>query len=146
MITKSSSSNFNSSGCLTARTIRHYLEGSLKLSDRLAVEEHVRRCRLCSEALRGFKKHQRKNVLHSDMEYLSQRIRQQYAGGNQARTYRMPIIVVVTLIVILVLLIGLFLVLRQFQFDQESSQTRPQAVLVTGEQPVKDEPLPITID
>ncbi|HJZ40843.1 MAG TPA: hypothetical protein VJ203_10790 [Bacteroidales bacterium] len=137
MITKSSISNFNSNGCLTARTIRHYLDGSLKLSDRLVVEEHVRRCRLCSEALRGFKKHQRKNVLRSDMEYLSERVRQQYAGGNQGRAYRMPIIVVVTLVVILVLLVGLFLVLRQYQVNQESSHARPQAVLVIGEQPVE---------
>lgn len=132
MITHSSISNFNYNGCLTAQGIRHYLNGSLKMSDRLMVEEHVRHCRLCSEALKGFRKHQRKNLMRSDMEYLSKRVRQQYAGGNQGGTYRMPVIVSFALIVLFFLLVALFMILREYQVQQENAKEKPRTGVIIG--------------
>jgi anti-sigma factor RsiW len=122
MITHSSISSFNYNGCLTAQGIRHYLDGSLKMSDRLMVEEHVRHCRLCSEALKGFRKHQQKNLMR----------RQKYAGGNQGGTYRMPVIVAIALIVLFFLLVALFMILREYQVQQENAKEKPQTEVIIG--------------
>ena len=140
MITHYSSRNFSRGGCLTAQAIRHYLDGTLKLSDRLMVEEHVRHCRLCSEALKGFRKHHRKNLLLGDLEFLSKRVRQQYAAENPRGSYSLPVILVIALVILLFILVGLFLILRQYQLNQESIQSKPHAVVViTDKEPLRVE-------
>lgn len=112
MNTRKTSGLFNPNGCLTSQAIRGYLEGSLRISGRMEVEKHLRHCRICSEALEGFKRHQPDDFLRSDLEYLSGRIRKRYTAARAGS--RLPVMVTFSIIISLVILLILIYIIRQF--------------------------------
>ena len=114
MITTATNSGlFTPNGCLTAQAIRNYLEGTLRLTGRLEVEKHIRRCRICSEAVEGFKRHQPGDYLRGDLEFLSGRIRKRYASTRN-RGGRIPYMIVFSILVSLVILLIIFYIIRQY--------------------------------
>jgi hypothetical protein len=104
---------FNPNGCLTSQAIRGYLDGSLRISGRLEVEKHLSHCRICSEALEGFKHHQPDDFLRSDLEYLSGRIRKRYTSAR-AGSSRLPVMITFSILISLVILLIIFYIIRQF--------------------------------
>jgi hypothetical protein len=110
---------FGPGGCLTALAMRSYLDGSLRLSGRLQVDEHLKKCKLCSEALDGFRQRGHKSYLQGDLEYLSKRIRRTYSVKDYAPGRRFPVLIILTLGVFILLLISIFYILRQGLNDKQ---------------------------
>ncbi len=104
---------FNPNGCLTAHAIKGYLDGSLRITGKLEVEKHLRHCRICSEALEGFKGHQHAEILKSDIEFLSGRIRKRYAATRRVNQ-RLPVMIAFSIFVSLIILLIIFYIIRQY--------------------------------
>lgn len=104
---------FTPGGCLTAATIRNYLNGSLRLSAKLQVDEHVKKCPMCAEALEGFKSHARRPYIHSDVELLSKKVRYTYSRRAQPQGGKLPLLIFFTVVAFLVLMMTAFYILRQ---------------------------------
>lgn len=104
---------FNPGGCLSAATIRNYVNGSLRLSAKLQVDEHLKKCLLCTEALEGYKSHSRRTYIHSDLEYLSKRVRKTYSGRTYPPGGKLPVMISVSIVAFLVGLLLVFYILKQ---------------------------------
>jgi len=113
MISSTHNRLFGPGGCLTNTAISAYLDGSLRLAGRMKVEEHIKKCKLCSEALQGFKRHGQKRFLHSDLEFLVKRVRQTYTSSRDMQVRRLPVLIVFSLVTSLLLLLGIFYIIRQ---------------------------------
>jgi hypothetical protein len=113
---------FSPGGCLTALAIRSYLDGTLRLSGRMQVEEHLKKCKLCAEALEGYKSRGSKNYLHSDVEYLSRKVRRAYNSRSYSPGRRLPVFIAFTLAVFLMILVLIFYVLHQNITNQKEHQ------------------------
>jgi len=116
-MTNTNNGLFNANGCLTFQAIRGYLDGSLRTSSKLEVENHLRHCRICSEALDGFMRHHKSNFLRSDLEFLSDKVRKRYSSA-QIRNRRLPVMITVSIIVSLILLLIIFFIIRQYLLNQ----------------------------
>jgi hypothetical protein len=104
---------FNPNGCLTAHAIRSYLDGSLRITGKREVEKHLRHCQICAEAVEGFKGHQRPDILKSDIEFLSGRIRKRYTSTRRINQ-RLPIMIAFSIFVSLIILMIIFYIIRQY--------------------------------
>lgn len=113
---------FSPGGCLTPLAIRGYLDGTLRLNGRIMVEEHLKKCQFCKEALEGYKSRGAKNYLHSDVEYLSRKVRRAYHSRSYSPGRRMPMFIVFTLAVFLIILAFIFYILHQNIINQKSHQ------------------------
>ena len=83
------------------------------ITGKLEVEKHLRHCPICSEAVAGFKGHQHADILKSDIEYLSGRIRKRYAStrrGNQ----QLPVMIAFSVFVSLIILLIILYIMREF--------------------------------
>ena len=110
---------FSPGGCLTTLAIRGYLDGTLRLSGRMQVEEHLKTCKLCAEALEGYKGRGTKSYLHSDVEYLSRKVRRAYNSRSYSPERRMPVLIAFTLAVFLLIIVLVFYVLHLNMMNQE---------------------------
>ncbi len=97
-------------GCLTAQAFRGYLNGSLSASEQVKVKEHLKTCRICSEALEGYKRHRNHDYLQGDVEMLSTRIRKRYASHLKKKVTFPVMIVVVLIIFFIVILIAYYII------------------------------------
>ncbi len=122
MISSVNNRLFSPGGCLTPLAIRGYLDGTLRLSGRMQVEEHLKKCKLCTEALDGYKSRTSKSYLSSDVEYLSRKVRRAYNSRSTSPARRMPVLIVLTLAVFLLILVLIFYVLRQNILNQKDHQ------------------------
>jgi uncharacterized membrane protein YvbJ len=113
---------FSPGGCLTPLAIRGYLDGTLRLSGRMQVEEHLKKCKLCEEALEGFKSRGSNNYLHSDVEYLSRKVRRTYNSRSYSSGRKMPVFIVITLAVFLLVLVLIFYILLQNIMNQKGQE------------------------
>jgi hypothetical protein len=118
MISSDHNRLFSAGGCLTPLAIRGYLDGTLRLSGRMQVEEHLKTCKLCSEALEGFKSRGSKSYLHSDVEYLSRKVRRAYNSSTYSPGRRLPVLITFTLAVFLLIVVLIFFVLHQNMLSQ----------------------------
>jgi hypothetical protein len=110
---------FSPGGCLTPLAIRSYLDGTLRLIGRMQVEEHLKKCNLCTEALEGYKSRGSNNYLHSDVEYLSRKVRRAYNTRSYSPGRRLPVFIPLTLAVFLLILVLIFFVLHQNIINQK---------------------------
>ena len=117
METQIHSGLFSPGGCLTAQALRRYLGSTLRPVERLKVEEHLRHCLICSEALEGFKRHRSNDFLQSDLDFLSGKIRKRYSANNTAKR-GLPVYIVFTLIVFLIILVVIFYLIRYLILNQ----------------------------
>ncbi len=122
MITSVHNRLFSPGGCLTPFAIRGYLDGTLRLSGRMQVEEHLKKCNFCTEALEGYKSRGSKNYLHSDVEYLSRKVRRAYNSRTYSPGRRMPVFIAFTLAIFLLILVLIFYVLHQNIVNQKEHQ------------------------
>lgn len=102
---------FNPGGCLTGNTFQRYLEGSLRPAEKARVEEHLRHCLICSDALEGFKRHRSHLVMQGDIEMLSGKIRKRYSVSPLAKK-GLPVSILITLFVFLILLLVVYFIIR----------------------------------
>ncbi len=79
----------------------------------MQVEEHLKTCRLCAEALEGYKSRGSKSYLHSDVEYLSRKVRREYNSRSFSPGRRMPVFIAFTLAVFLLIVAIILFVLQQ---------------------------------
>jgi uncharacterized membrane protein YvbJ len=91
------------------------------LSGRRQVEEHLKKCNLCAEALEGYKSRGSKSYLHSDVEYLSRKVRRAYNSRSYSPGRRMPVLIAFTLAVFLLILVIIFYVLHQNILNQKNN-------------------------
>ena len=122
MISSAHNRLFSPGGCLTPMAIRGYLDGTLRLSGRMQVEEHLKICKLCAEALDGYKSRGSKNYLQSDVEYLSRKVRRTYNSRSYTPGRRMPVLILFTLTVFLLILVLVFYILHQNILNQKGPQ------------------------
>jgi hypothetical protein len=122
MISSVNNRLFSPGGCLTPLAIRGYLDGTLRLSGRMQVEEHLKKCKLCTEALEGYKSRGSKSYLSSDVEYLSRKVRRAYNSRSFSPGRRIPVLIVFTLAVFLLILALIFYVLHQNIINQKDHQ------------------------
>ena len=113
MAIQTSKGLFNPNGCLTAKAIRGYLDGSLRITGKLEVEKHLRHCRICSEAIEGFKRYHAGDYLRSDLEFLSGKIRKRYSP-SYTRNRRPPFMIAFSIIVSLFILLIILYIIRQY--------------------------------
>lgn len=111
METQKYRSLFNPGGCLNSVTFRRYLENSLRPAEKARVEDHLRHCLICSEALEGYKRHHSASIMQSDLDFLSLRIKKRYSA-RQSKRYSMPASILVSLFVFLILLLIIFYIIR----------------------------------
>jgi len=122
MITSVNNRLFSPGGCLTPMAIRGYLDGTLRLGGRIQVEEHLKTCKLCTEALEGYKSRGSKSYLHSDVEYLSRKVRRAYNSRSYSPGRRLPVFIAFTLAIFLLILVLIFYVLHQNIINQKDQQ------------------------
>ena len=113
MATQTTKGLFHPNGCLTAKAIRVYLDGTLRITGRLEVEKHLRHCRICSDAIDGFRRHHAGNYLRSDLEFLSGKIRKRYSP-SYARNRRPPFMIAFSIVVSLFILLIILYIIRQY--------------------------------
>lgn len=117
METQIHSGLFSPGGCLTAQTMRRYLDGSLRTSEKLKVENHLKHCMICSEALEGFKRHRSNDFMKSDLEFLAGKIRKRYSSNPSAKR-GLPVTIVFSLIVFLLILLIIYYIIRNLLLTQ----------------------------
>jgi predicted anti-sigma-YlaC factor YlaD len=98
-------------GCITAVTLRRYLDSSLRPAEKVRVDEHLRQCIICSEALEGFKRHRSDDFLQSDLEFLSHKIRRRYSS-KRTNKQGLPVTIVYSLVVFFIILIIIYYIIR----------------------------------
>jgi len=108
---------FSPGGCLTAQTFRRYLDSSLRPAEKLLVEEHLRHCLICSEALEGFKRHRSNGFIQSDLEFLSGKIRKRYSSRQRPKQ-GLPVIIVLSLLIFLIILLVIYAIIRYLLLGQ----------------------------
>ncbi|HEX2393771.1 MAG TPA: hypothetical protein VHI78_00400 [Bacteroidales bacterium] len=107
-----SRSLFNPGGCLTAATFNRYLENTLRPAEKVRVEDHLRHCLICSEALEGYKRHQSKTFMKSDLEFLSVRIKKRYSSRQWNKG--LPVSILISLFIFMIILFIIFFIIRYF--------------------------------
>lgn len=117
METRTHSGLFSPGGCLTALALRRYLDGSLRPTEKLRVDEHLRGCLICSEALEGFKRHRNADYMKSDLEVLSSKIRKRYSSSDNTKR-GLPVTIVITLFVFLIILLIIYYIIRNLLIIQ----------------------------
>jgi hypothetical protein len=98
-------------GCLTAQAFRGYLHGNLTMSEQIMVKEHIRSCRICSDALEGYKRHRKSEFLESDLDLLSSKIRKRYASHFKPKG-SFPVMIVVVLFIFLIIVLIAYYIIR----------------------------------
>jgi len=116
-MTNTNSGLFNPNGCITFQALRGYLDGSLRMSARLEVEKHLKHCRICSEALNGYARHQKSEFLRSDIEFLSDKVRKRYSSG-QMRSRLLPVMIAFSILISLIILLIVYYVIRHYLIHQ----------------------------
>jgi hypothetical protein len=96
--------------------IREYLEGTLRAHGKRQVEEHLKNCPICSEAVEGFKRHKRKGYIRSDVEFLTNKVRSRYAS-HRVGSRKLPVMIVFSIFMSLIILLIIFYIIRQFLSD-----------------------------
>jgi len=109
---------FGPGGCLTALALRSYADGSLGSNYRKQVDDHIRKCQLCAEALQGFKKHAWNGTVKSDLKFLSRRIRNRYTGETFGHGRRLSVVILLSIVTLLVVLLGFFIIFRQTRIEE----------------------------
>jgi hypothetical protein len=102
---------FSPGGCLTSQTFRRYLENSLRPAEKARVEDHLRHCLICSDALEGYKRHHSAGYMQSDLDFLSGKIRRRYSSRKDTRG-RIPVTIVISLFVFLIFILIAYYVIR----------------------------------
>ena len=115
MITLKHRSLFNPGGCLNASTFKRYLDDTLRPAERIRVEDHLRHCLICSEALEGYKRHHSPVLMKSDLEFLSGRIRKRYSSRQWNRG--LPVSIVISLFIFLIIILITYFIIRYFLLE-----------------------------
>ena len=102
---------FSPGGCLTANTFRRYLDNRLRPAEKAKVEEHLRHCLICSDALEGYKRHRNSTFMQSDLEFLSGKIRKRYSSGSLKKG-NLPVTILISLFIFLIILIVIYYIIR----------------------------------
>jgi hypothetical protein len=105
------SSLFIPGGCLTSATMQRYIRGTLRPIEKSKVEDHLRHCLICSEALEGYKKHRTNNFILSDLETLTGRVHSRFASKKINRPV-IPSAILISLLVFFMLLFMLYYILK----------------------------------
>jgi len=105
---------FNRNGCLSRYALYAYTSNSLSRAEMEMIEEHLRKCELCSEAIKGYKKHHQSVLFKNDLHFLSRRIRDRYNKqySEQKRSLLFLAYVVISVVILLILV---FLIYRFYQ-------------------------------
>jgi hypothetical protein len=101
---------FGPGGCLTPHALRGYLDGSLRLSAKVEAEEHIRHCRICSEALEGYRNHAGNKYIESDLQLLTNRIRRVYSPNTV--TKRIPLLIVLAIVSFVLVLMAILYIIN----------------------------------
>jgi hypothetical protein len=102
---------FNPGGCLTSQTFSRYLENSLRPAEKAKVEDHLRHCLICSEALEGYKRHPRTGIIQNDLDFLSVKIKRRYSGRSSHKSV-MPMYILISLFVFLIIILIIYYMIR----------------------------------
>jgi len=103
---------FNPGGCLNASTFTSYLDNTLRPAEKARVEDHLRHCLICSEALEGYKRHRSTTLMKSDLEFLTGRIRKRYSARQWNRG--LPVSILISLFIFLIILLIIYFIIRYF--------------------------------
>lgn len=103
---------FNPGGCLNAATFNRYLENTLRPAEKVRVDDHLRHCLICSEALEGYKRHHTKTFMKSDLEFLSLRIKKRYASRQWIKG--LPVSILISLFIFMIILFIILYMIRYF--------------------------------
>jgi len=106
MVRDTSERYFSPGGCLTFFAIRSFLDGSAGLAAKARIEEHVRNCKLCSDALEGFRSHSRTAGLDSEMNLLSRNVSHHFRAQRYriAPRFQFQIVIAVALSIVLLVI------------------------------------------
>jgi hypothetical protein len=110
MVTVSKKVLFNRNGCLSRYGVHVCTVNKISPEEKAMVEEHLKRCALCSEAVRGYKGFRQPVFLKNDLHFLSEKIRKRYRREEKAqkRSFLFIAFVVVSIAVIAVIIYLLY--------------------------------------
>jgi hypothetical protein len=111
METQQNKALFSPGGCLTAGTFQRYLNNTLRPVEKARVENHLRHCLICSEALEGYKRHRNSSFMQSDLEFLSGKIRKRYSP-RQMSPFGLPLSILISLFIFLIILMIIYYLIR----------------------------------
>lgn len=111
METRKYSGLFNPGGCLTAGCFNRYIEGSLRPAEKVRVDDHLRHCLICSEALEGYKRQRNTAVIKSDLEFLTGRIRKRFASKRKP-AQGLPFSILISLFIFLIIILIIYFIIR----------------------------------
>lgn len=103
---------FNPGGCLNAATFNRYLENSLRPAEKVRVDDHLRHCLICSEALEGYKRHQSRTLMKSDLDFLTGRIRKRYSPRQWSKG--LPVSILLSVFIFVIILFIILYIIRYF--------------------------------
>jgi len=107
---------FNRNGCLSSYAICAYAKNTLGRNELALVNEHLKTCELCSEAVRGYKNYHHSVLFNKDLHFLSRRIRHRYNRETAPQKKTMAFLAYVVISVIIILMIA-YLLYRYFQVN-----------------------------
>ncbi len=102
---------FNRNGCLSRYAIYAYTRNSLDRSELEMIQEHLRKCELCSEAIKGYKKYNKSVLFRNDLHFLSRRIRNRYNKEYSEQKRSLVFLAYVVILILILLILG-FLIYR----------------------------------
>lgn len=109
---------FNQNGCLTSIAMHSYVKGTAGKDEIQMIEDHLKTCQLCANAVKGFKSHLKTVPFKRDMFFLSRKVRRLYMRTS----YRQPdrnlyVFLGLSVIAVMVLIALLYFLFRYLQIS-----------------------------
>ena len=102
---------FDRNGCLSLRTILTYVTKTAYPVQREIIENHLKHCALCRDAVRGYAAHPSKRRTSRELRRLSRRIRNRYlhyGPGTERKVWIIPAVAFTAVLVVFILLYLLY--------------------------------------
>ncbi len=99
---------FNESGCLTLEALEKYLNNELDGDDFKIINNHLKECELCSDALEGLELVKDKEKLNSMISEINENLNSKLKSGNNVRKMRSDKLFYYSAAAVIIILFGLF--------------------------------------
>lgn len=94
-----------------------YVKGTAGKNEIRIIEDHLRTCQLCENAVKGFQSHLKTVPFKRDMFFLSRKVRRLYARGSYRPDRKLYVFLGLSIIAVMVLLALLYFLYRYLQIS-----------------------------
>ena len=108
---------FTRNGCLTSYAVRMYITERLPSDKKEKVEDHLRHCEMCTEAIKGFSNHKRFLNKRKDLTQLTRKIRRRYIHTKDPANRNGIIFIGLITAAVFIILIIIYLIYRYYMIS-----------------------------